>query len=41
MAVVFITKYVIDIQDIVTILIVVTVILGAFAWFRKYSSGVS
>lgn len=41
MAVVLVTKYVIDIQNIITILVVVAVILGAFAWFREYSPRIS
>ena len=41
MAVIFVTQYIINIQNIVTILVVVAVILGAFAWFRKYAARVS
>ena len=37
----FIPKYVVDEQDIVTILIIVSIILDSFAWLGEYSSGIS
>ena len=41
MSMLFITQYIIDKQDIVTVLIVVPVVLDSFARFSKDSSWVS
>ena len=41
MSIFFVTKYVIDEEDVVTIFIVVSVILNSFAWLCEHSARVS
>lgn len=40
-SVIFVSKNIIDIKDVVAILIIIAIILDTFAWLGKDSSGIS
>lgn len=41
MPVVFISKNIVDVKDVIAIFIIITIILDTFAWFGKNSSRIS